>query len=398
MDHRLQFVAEAQRIAEPFVTLCARFGIAPKTGYKWLARYAAEGPAGLHERSRRPHTSPTATPPAVVEALFAVRRRHPTWGAKKLLAVLARRSALDGLDAGALPAPSTVAALLKRAGLVTASRRRRTPGHPGRPTAPMDAPNAVWTADFKGEFKTKDGVYCYPLTVADGYSRYLLACRALPSTATAGARPVFERLFREHGLPARIRSDNGAPFASIALGRLSALSVWWIRLGVLPDLIEPRSPQQNARHERMHKTLKAEATKPPEANARAQQRRFDGFRTEYNTERPHEALGQGTPASVYTASARPYPARLPALEYPAHWEVRRVSRNGGIRWHNHWVNVSHVLAEEYVGFEEVADGAWQVYFGPVRLGRFEEPSLRIIDANDGTSSRNPRRTLPMSSD
>ena len=385
MDERLQFVADARRGSEEMSELCRRYGVSRKTGYKWLARYDAEGAGAFRERSHRPHTCPHASAPDAVDALYELRRRHPTWGPKKLVAILAgRRPDL------ALPALSTAAALLKRGGLVTSRTRRRTPGHPGRPTAPMDAPNAVWSADFKGEFKTRDGIYCYPLTVADGYSRYLLACRALPSTSTAGARPVFERLFREHGLPARIRSDNGTPFASIALGRLSELSVWWIRLGVLPDLIEPRSPQQNARHERMHKTLKAEATKPPEAHARAQQRRFDAFRAEYNTERPHESLAQTPPASHYTPSPRPYPSRLPALEYPAHCEVRRVSRNGGIRWHNHWVNVSHVLAEEYVAFEEVDDGIWSVAFGPLVLGRFDERTLRITDAN-GYTSRNPQR-------
>lgn len=393
MDHRLQFVAEAKRTDESFTALCARYGVAPKTGYKWLARYEAEGPAGLHERSRRPRTSPAATPPAVADALLELRRRHPTWGGKKLLAVLARRR-----PRLVLPAPSTVAALLKHAGLVTAPRRRRALGHPGRPMAAMDAPNAIWTADFKGEFKTRDGVYCYPLTVCDGYSRYLLACRGLPSTATAGARPVFERLFREYGLPARIRSDNGVPFATIALARLSTLSVWWLRLGILPDLTEPSSPQQNGRHERMHRTLKAEATRPAAATMAAQQRVFDRFRREYNTERPHEALDQATPASRYAASPRPYPRRLPAPEYPVHWEVRRVSRNGGVRWGVDWVNVSHVLAEEYVAFEEVAEGLWQVYFGPLRIGRFHEPLRKIVDQHDGTTSRNPRRVLPMSLD
>jgi putative transposase len=198
MDERLQFVADVRRGVDEMAVLCRRYGVSRKTGYKWLARYA--------EAAHRPHTCPHATAPDAADALYELRRRHPTWGPKKLLTILAaRRPAL------ALPAPSTAAALLKRAGLVTAPRRRRTPGHPGRPTAPMDAPNAIWTADFKGEFKTRDGIYCYPLTVADGYSRYLLACRALPSTATAGARPVFAQLFREYGLPARIRSDNGVP-------------------------------------------------------------------------------------------------------------------------------------------------------------------------------------------
>ena len=384
MDERLQFVADVLGAIDDMSALCCRRGISRKTGYKWLARYAARGAAGLAERSHRPRTCPHATAPDAAAALYELRRRHPTWGPKKLLAILARRA-----PQLALPAPSTAAALLKRAGLVTVPRRRRTPGHPGRPSAPMDAPNAIWTADFKGEFKTRDGHYCYPLTVADGASRYLLACRALRSTATAWARPVFEALFREYGLPARIRSDNGVPFATIALGRLSTLSVWWVRLGILPDLIEPGSPQQNGRHERMHRTLKAEATRPPEAHARAQQRRFDRFRTEFNTERPHEALRQVPPASVYLPSPRPYPARLPPLEYPAHCEVRRVSRNGGIRWHNHWVNVSHVLAEEYVAFEELDDGLWAVTFGPMVLGRFDERTLRIEDAN-GYRSRNPR--------
>src|SRR5205085_2436498 len=200
----LQFIADAHRGLEEITVLCRRYGVSRKTGYKWLARYAAEGAACLRERSHRPHTCPHETAPDAADALCELRRRHPTWGPKKLLAVLAaRRPAL------ALPAPSTAAAVLKRAGLVSTPRRRRTPGHPGRPTARMDAPNAIWTADFKGEFKTRDGVYCYPLTVADGCSRYLLACRALLSTAVRGARPVFERLFREYGLPARIRTDNG---------------------------------------------------------------------------------------------------------------------------------------------------------------------------------------------
>ena len=384
MDQRDRFITDWQHGLYPMTERCARYGISRKTGYRWLTRYAADGAVALTERSRRPHTCPHASVPEAVDALCELRRRHPTWDPKKLLAVLAQRR-----PALVLPAPSTAAALLKRAGLVTSPTRRRTPGHPGRPTAPMDAPNAIWTTDFKGEFKTRDGRYCYPLTIADGYSRFLFACRGLPSTATVGVQPVFRRLFQEYGLPTRIRSDNGVPFATIALGRLSTLSVWWVRLGILPDLIEPGAPQQNGRHERVHRTLKAEATKPPEAQARGQQRRFDAFRTEYNTERPHGALGQVTPASCYTASARPYADRLPALEYPAHCEVRRVSRNGGIRWHNDWVNVSHLLAEEYVAFEEIDDGIWSVVFGPLVLGRFDERRRRIEDAN-GYRSRNPR--------
>jgi hypothetical protein len=243
----------------------------------------------------------------------------------------------------------------------------------------MDHPNAVWSADFKGQFRMGNGVYCYPLTVQDGASRFLLGCQGLLGTTIEGSWPVFERLFRRYGLPDRLRTDNGPPFASGALGRLSTLSVWWVRLGILPDLIEPAHPEQNGRHERMHKTLKAEAARPPEATLPAQQRRLDRFRRRYNQVRPHEALDDATPASCYVASARAYPRRLPALEYPGHFEVRRVSRNGGIRWHHQWVNVSHLLAEEHVGFEAVDEELWDVFFGPVWLGRLHEATTRIVD-------------------
>jgi transposase InsO family protein len=397
MDERLRFVVEAERAEECFTALAARYGIQPKTGYKWLRRFEAEGVSGLAERSRRPHHSPTATAAASVAALVELRSRHPTWGAKKLVAVLrARHPDL------ALPAPSTAAAILKREGLVRVPRRRVVRAHPGRPVTGMRTPNAVWTADFKGQFKTRDGIYCFPLTIIDGASRYLLSCRALTSVRYHETRPVFERVFRERGLPERLRTDNGVPFASLALGRLSRLSIWWVRLGILPELIEPGHPEQNGRHERLHRTLKAATARPPARNRPAQQRAFDGFCTEYNTERPHEALGQRPPASVYTPSPRPYPARLAPLEYPAHYEVRLVSANGGIRWHFHRVNVSHLLTGEYVGLEEVADGEWDVYFGPLWLGRFQERLMRIVDTQ-GYMTRNQTKqrapeVLPMSSD
>ena len=278
----------------------------------------------------------------------------------------------------------------KRVGSPLLLRRRRKPSHPGRPTAPFDAPNSIWSADFKGQFKTLDGVYCYPLTVQDGFSRYLLACQGLAGTTYAGSRLVFTRLFHEFGIPDRIRTDNGTPFASIALGRLSRLSVWWIKLGILPDLIEPASPQQNGRHERMHKDLKAEATIPPAGNRSAQQKRFNAFRIDFNEIRPHEAHGQRPPASVYEPSTRPFPKKLQAPDYPAHFETRKVSTNGGIRWHSAWVNVSHLLGGEYIGLEEVADDVWAVYFGPVSLGWLHVRKAAILD-HDGSSSRNPRR-------
>jgi len=263
----------------------------------------------------------------------------------------------------------------------------------------MDEPNAVWTADFKGEFKTRDGEYCYPLTVADGYSRYLLACQGLRTTAVKPSKAVFKRLFEEYGLPRIIRTDNGVPFATTAVARLSNLSAWWIRLGILPELIEPGRPAQNGRHERMHKTLKAEATRPPAGNLAAQQVRFNRFRREFNEERPHESLGQETPASFYSPSPRTLPRNLPPIEYPGHFEVRYVSANGGIRWQCGWVSISTTLMGEYVGLEEVDDQLWDVYFSSFRLGRLDERRMRIEDQpgrwRRGTG---PIKVSPMSPD
>lgn len=385
MLERRRFVEDylAQRFS--LTELCARYGVSRKTGYKWLERFDAEGPPGLRDRSRHPHTSPHATPPRVVEALLDYRHRHPTWGPKKLLVRLeAKRPTWPW------PAPSTTSALLKQHGLIR--KRRRTPrrSHPGQPTTTMNAPNAIWTADFKGHFKTRDGRYCYPLTIVDGYSRFLLACQGLDGPTLADTKHTFRQVFREYGLPQRIRTDNGTPFASQALARLSRLSAWWIRLGITPELIEPAKPYQNGRHERMHRTLKAEATRPPAATRRAQQRRFNTFRHEYNTDRPHEALQQQPPAAFYQPSPRALPSTLPPLAYPDHFEKRLVSRNGGIRWHAQWVNVSHVIEGEYVGLEEIDDGLWTVYFGPVVIGRFHERRMAIEDHRGRFVRRHPR--------
>ena len=259
MNERKRFILEATAGLFSHSELCRRHGISRKTGYKWLERYETEGPDGLLDRSHRPHCCPHATEPHILEAAFELRRRRPRWGAAKILGRL-----LELHPDWSLPAHQVLHRHFLREGLVNKLRRRRKPSHPGRPTAPFDAPNSIWSADFKGQFKTLDGVYCYPLTVQDGFSRYLLACQGLAGTTYSGSRRVFTRLFHEFGIPDRIRTDNGTPFASIALGRLSRLSVWWIKLGILPDLIEPASPQQNGRHERMHKDLKAEASRPPQ--------------------------------------------------------------------------------------------------------------------------------------
>jgi putative transposase len=375
MDQRTQFIADFLRDALSLTELCALYGVSRKTGYKWLDRYLRDGPAGLEEHSRRPRRSPNQTSDEIVSAILAARRRHPTWGGKKLLALLHKRQ-----PRWLLPGRSTACDILKRHGLVPIKRYRRRLGHPGKPTSEILAPNDVWSADYKGQFRTGDGRYCYPLTVADGFSRYLLGCQALASTAGAGAKPIFTRLFQEYGLPNRIRSDNGVPFATNTLARLSTLSAWWVRLGILPELIEPGRPAQNGRHERMHRTLKAETTRPAAGSLGAQQRKFNVFREEFNHERPHEALNQETPASCYTPSPRPMPDRLLPLEYPDRFEVRYVSANGGIRWNSRWVNVSIVCVGEYVGLEEIDDGIWNVYFGPLKLGRLHERRMRIEDA------------------
>ncbi len=391
MHQRTLFIADHLRGARSVTELCAEYGISRKTAYKWIDRYLRRGPLGLEDRSRRPRGTPTATPAPIVDALIALRQRHPTWGPKKLVAYLHRRH-----PTWSLPGRSATAALLKRRGLIRRRTPRRVIGHPGKPNALIVAPNQVWCADFKGQFRMGNGRYCYPLTVTDDFSRYLLGCHGLASTAVQGAKPVFTRLFQEYGLPQYIRSDNGVPFATNTLARLSRLSAWWVRLGILPQLIEPGRPQQNGRHERMHRTLKQEATRPPATAMPSQQQRFDRFRREFNEERPHEALDQQTPAAVYQPSPRPMPSKLPPLEYPDRFEVRYVSANGGIRWNKAWVNVSTTCIGEYVGLDEIDDGIWNVHFGRLRLGRLLERSMKIEDAY-GRLYRH-RRLLPMSSD
>jgi putative transposase len=373
VNQRTRFVADVERGVFSMTELCRRYGISRPTAYLWWERYLEDGPRGLHDRSHRPRSCPHATSPEVWTRIREARHRHPSWGPKKLLWLVAKRYA------GVLPAPSTVAAWLKREGLVTPRRRSAHRPHPGRPLAKATTPNAIWTIDFKGQFRTRDGHYCYPLTIVDACSRYFLGCHALLHPTRRLTRPVLERLFREYGLPERIRSDNGPPFASTALARLSQLAVWWIKLGIIPELIEPGHPEQNPRHERLHRTLKAETTRPPASSARTQQVRFTRWRRYYNEERPHEALRQRPPALVYQPSSRPFPARLARPEYPGHFEVRLVSRNGGIRWQKHRIPVSHTLMEEYIGFEAIDDGLWDVYFFHCRLGRFDERLKRIID-------------------
>jgi len=368
MDERLRFIRDAQGDRYTMSELCARYGVSRRIGYKWLARYDAEGRAGLGDWSRAPHHCPHTTARDVAELLVAGRVAHPHWGARKLLKVLKPRHP----KIRQWPAPSTVADLLARHGLVQRRRRRRAVTHPGvvRPTTA--APNDLWTADFKGQFRTGDRVYCYPLTIADLHTRFLLSCRGLLSTQTLTARPVFERAFREYGLPIAIRTDNGVPFVTQAIHGLSYLNVWWMRLGIVHQRSRPGCPQDNGAHERMHRTLKRHAIKPVRATCAAQQRNFDAFRREYNTERPHERLNQETPASQYVVSPRPYPERLPPLEYPGHFLVKKVTTGGTFRFQSRLLYLANAMVDQQIGLEETDDGIWAIHFNTVLLATFDE--------------------------
>ena len=367
-DERVNFVREVEAGDESIAALCRVYGVSRKTGYKWWARYEQEGVAGLADRPRAPLSHPNAVGADEQAAILALRAQWPNWGERKLHAFLQRERPEQ-----AWPSASTIGAILKRHGL-TYARRRRRHATPSSTLSDATAPNLVWAIDFKGHFRTGDGVRCDPLTISDTASRYLLRCQAVERPDYAHVRPLLEATFREYGLPRALRSDNGPPFASLAVGGLSRLSVWFLRLGVVPERIEPGHPEQNGRHERLHRTLKKETASPPCATARGQQRAFQRFQQDYNEQRPHEALGMATPASVYVPSPREYPARLEEIEYPSRYQLRRVAERGDIHWRNRVVFLSEVLAGETVGLEEDEQG-WRIWFGPILLTRLEREQL-----------------------
>lgn len=377
MNERVKFVAAMLEAEETFSNLCERFGISRKQGYKWKQRYEAGGVEGLVDRSRAPHSHPHGVSSDVVELLVTARKKHPLWGPRKLLVVVRRQHPRI-----TLPAASTVGAIFKRRGLVGKPRRvRRSDPYKDR-LGPYDGANRVWCADFKGNFAV-GGERCNPLTISDGFSRYLLTCKALRSTTCAPVKRCFEATFREFGVPDAIRTDNGPPFSTLSPGGLSQLAIWWIRLGIRPERIMPGRPDQNGRHERMHRTLKAETARPPASSMRAQQARFDRFREEYNTVRPHEALGQATPSSLYQPTLRPFPRVLPELDYPDHFAVCRSYPNGVITWRGTQWYLSGCLRNELVGLDELDNDCWRVFFGPVLLG--------ILDVKRHHELRNARR-------
>jgi transposase InsO family protein len=367
MDEQMKFVVLAQEGLYSMTELCERFGISRQAGYTRLRRYEQEGIAGLVSRSHAPKSCPHRMAEEVRTALLKARKAHPQWGPRKILAYLAPRQ--PELE---LPAASTVGDLYKREGLVESRPRRRKWSHPGRASHTVEAANQLWNVDFKGEFRMGDGTMCYPLTVTDTHTRYLLACDGLSSTAHSGACASFQHLFRERGLPQAIRSDNGGPFCTKAIAGLSRLSVWWTQLGIKHERIEPAHPEQNGSHERMHRTLKAGTLRPPAANVQVQQERFDAFRCEFNEERPHQALEMQTPGSLYVACEREMPEQIAPPQYAGHCVVRRVRGNGILYFRDRTIFLSELLIGQDVALEEIEDGVWSIYFYDLLLARLEE--------------------------
>ena len=360
--------------------LARRRGVSRKTVYKWIERYEQGGAEGLTEHCRAAHHHPNETSREMEERILSWKEKRPSWGAPKIHSKL--------VELADCPAESTVSNVLKRHGLTRALRRRLRATPSAGPLRDGQGPNQIWCVDFKGWFRLGNGRRCDPLTISDQYSRYMLCCQGMvrvPQVLTV--KPLFIRTYREYGLPEKIRTDNGTPFASTGLGGLTSLSVWWLRLGIQLERIEPGHPEQNGRHERLHRTLKAAVLKPPCWSLQQQQQAFDAFRQDYNQERPHEALGQKPPALFYQPSARQYPERLPEVGYPCGWIERRVSPGGQLKWRGLKLHVIHALVGQVVGLEAIAEGLWKLHFMSLELGHIDESKQCLVPANNSSSSR-----------
>jgi transposase InsO family protein len=401
MEERVKFIMDVLDDTYCITELCNYYGISRKTGYKWLARYNQGGIEALHDRNRTPHSHPNEISRQVKEAILAVKRRFPRWGAAKI------RKRLERVHPNwvSYPAVSTVGLFLHKQGLTAVCRRRRRATPTESPLTSGHYNNQVWCADFKGHFKTGDSSRCNPLTISDHSSRYLLCCRHVERMSYELVKMSFERIFREYGLPEVIRTDNGTPFSSRGLGGLSRLSCWWIRLGIYPERIEPGHPEQNGRHERIHKTLKDYTARPPASSIAQQQKRFNKFRIEYNQHRPHEALEMRTPSQCYCESPRSFPSRLPQVTYPEHMQVRMVYPHGDIRCLGKRIFLTESLRGEYIGVEQVSEDSSLLWYCDYLLGRIDhnrwqiEPakSRSLICAYAQISDYKPEKVLPMSS-
>ena len=372
MDQRVQLIADWLSGDCTKTELCRIYGISRPTADKWIERYDQRGLQGLEELSRAPQSHPNQTPEELRAMIVKAKLRHQKWGPKKVLDCLRREQPQLHW-----PADSTAGEILKRAGLVQPRKRRHRVAPYSEPSSDCAGPNQSWSADFKGDFRLGNGRRCYPLTISDNFSRYLFLCRALERTSHEEVQPWFEWVFREYGLPEAIRTDNGAPFASLAVGGISQLSKWWIKLGIRPERIRPGKPAQNGRHERMHRTLEEVA---PQDDVKAQQCEYDPFQQQYNWERSHEALGRRTPGSVHCSSSRSYPAKLPEVEYDLGVTVRQVRHNGEIKWRGEFLYVSEVLAQEPVGLKPIDEEKWEVHYSFHLLGVLDERTKKITPA------------------
>jgi len=373
MDIKVQMIGDYLKKEHTVTELGERYQVSRKTIYKWIGRYQHGGVEALQARSSAPSRHPNATLLEIASEIIFTKRQHDKWGPKKVLSLLKQRSPKQRW-----PAVSTAQNILKKEGLVqTRKHRRHTPPY-SRPFQQCTQPNDSWSIDYKGQFRTGNGRLCYPLTITDNFSRYLLACRGLHHPSYEATRPHLERALREYGLPLVIRSDNGSPFASTGLSGLSRLAVWLIRLQIMLERIAPSHPEQNGRHERMHRTLKEAVCQPPQSCLSRQQKSFERFRAEYNEERPHEALGMKTPASLYRPSDRNYPSRLPKVEYDSWLTVRKVMPSGCIKWRNEFIYVSQALAGEPVGLKQIADTAWEIWFSFLLLGVLDETKRKVL--------------------
>jgi transposase InsO family protein len=373
MDERMQMIEDWLKEEHTIKELGEHYQVSRKTVHKWVSRYKEGGIEAFHEGSRAPYHHPNATAPETVSEIIDTKLRHINWGPKKVVVSLKRQH-----PEKRWPAASTTQSILRKEGLVNSRHHRRHTPPYSRPFQECLKPNDTWSIDYKGQFRTGDGKLCYPLTITDNFSRYLLTCRGLRHPSYEATQPYLERTFREYGLPLTIKSDNGTPFASTGLGGLSRLSVWLIKLQVIPERIALAHPEQNGRHERMHRTLKEAVCKPPRNCLAQQQRAFDQFRPEYNEERPHEALGMKTPAALYEPSRRLFPAKLPPLEYDSWLTVRRVMDSGCIKWKGNFIYISQSLAGEPVGLKQKTETTWELWFSSCLLGMLDEKTKKVL--------------------